>query len=128
MSTDGFGSSHLDVRIRMPGRDVSEDLLSFHLLAVPLFEAVHSGALLFILFSKVFDALCPAWKVKIIGSSTDGAPSMTGCNAGFMTQLANIVIGGKLYQVWGLAHQLDLIIKSGLHAISDTGEFAFVKV
>ena len=63
MSMDGFGISHLDVRIQMPGRDVANDLLSFHLLAVPLYEESHSGDLLFILFSKVFDALCPAWKV-----------------------------------------------------------------
>ena len=128
VSMDGFRSSHLDVHIRMPGRDVAKNLLSFHLLAVPLFEAVHSGASLFILFSKVFNALCLAWKVKSIGSSTDGAPSMMGCNIDFMTQLANVVISGKFYRVWGLAHQLDLIIKAGLHAIADTGEFAFVQV
>ena len=59
--------------------------------------------------------------MKIIGSSTDGVPSMTGCNVGFMTQLANVFIGGKFYRVWGLAHQLDLIIKDRLHAIADTG-------
>ena len=81
----------------MPRRDVADDLLSFYLLAVPISEAAHSGALLFILFSKVFDALCPAWKVKIIVSSTDGAPSMTGCNVGVTTQLAKVVIGSKLY-------------------------------
>ena len=51
VSTDGFGSSHLDVHILMPGCDVADDLLSFHLLAVPLFEAAHIGASLFILFS-----------------------------------------------------------------------------
>ena len=53
---------------------------------------------------------------------------MTGCNVGFATQLANVFIGGKFYRLWGLAHQLDLIIKAGLHAISDTGEFSFVQV
>ena len=66
--------------------------------------------------------------MKIIGLSTDSAPSMTGCNVGFTTQLASVVIGGKLYQVWGLAHQLDLIIKARMHAISDTGDFTFVQV
>ena len=112
----------------MPRRDVANNLLSFHLLAVPLFEAANSGASLFILLSKVFDVLCPAWKVKIISLSTDGAPSMTGCNIGFTTQLSNVVIGGKLYRVWGLAHQLNLTIKAGLHMISDTGEITFVQV
>ena len=112
----------------MPGHNVANNFLSFHLLTVPIFEAAHSGASLFFLFSKAFDALCLAWKVKIINSSTDGAPSMSGCNVGFTTHLTNIVIGGKFYRVWGLAHQLDLIIKAGLHAIADTGEFAFVQV
>ena len=88
----------------MTGRDVADDLLSFHLLAVPLFKAAHSGASLLILFLKVFDALCPARKLKIISLSNDGAPSMTGCNFGFTMQLANIAIGGKFYRVWGLAH------------------------
>ena len=128
VSTDGFGSSHLDVRIQRPGRDVADDIFSFYLLAVPLFKAAHSGASLFISFLKVFDALCPAWKAKIICSSTDSAKSMTGCNVGFTTQLANVVIGGKLYRVWGLAHQLDIIIKAGLHAIANTGEFALFQV
>ena len=80
------------------------------------------------LIIKVFDSLCLALKVEIIGLSTDGAPSMTGCNFGFMTQLANVVIGGKLYRVWGLAHQLDLIIMAGLHMISNTGEFMSIQV
>ena len=66
--------------------------------------------------------------MKIIGLSADGAPSMTGCNFGFMTQIANVVVGGKLYRVWGLAHQLDLIIKARLHVIANTGEFAFIQV
>ena len=35
VSTDGFGSSHLDLRIRIPGRDVANDLLSFHLMEAP---------------------------------------------------------------------------------------------
>ena len=53
---------------------------------------------------------------------------MTGCNVGFMTQLANVFIGRKFYRVWGLVHQLDIIIKAGLHVIADTGEFTFVQV
>ena len=105
----------------MPGRDVADDLLLFHILAVRLSEAAHSSDSVFMLLSKVFDALCTAWKVKIIISSTDGAPSIKGCNVGFVTQLANVVIGSKFYRVWGLAHQLNLVIKGRLQAISDTG-------
>ena len=63
----------------------------------PTFRGSKQRCLAIHLIIKVFDSLCLALKVKIIGLSTDGAPSMTGCNFGFMTQLANVVVGGKLY-------------------------------
>ena len=127
VATDDFGHSHLDVRVRFPGIDVGDDLLSFHLLAIPLFEESHSGESLFAFCSKVFDALCPTWKDKIIGSSTDGAPNMTGCNVGFTTRLANAAGNNRaFYRVWCLAHQLDLIIKASLHAIADATGFQFM--
>jgi len=93
-----------------------------------LFEESHSGESLFVLFAKVFDALCPSWKEKLIGSTTDGAPNMAGCNVGFTTQLANAIGGQAFYRVWCLAHQLDIIIKGALHAITDTGGFPFMSV
>ena len=124
VATDDFGHSHLDVRVRFPGINVEDDLLSFHLLAIPLFEESHSGESLYAFCSKVFDALCPTWKAKIIGSSTDGAPNMTGCNVGFTTRLANAAGTDRaFYRVWCLAHQLDLIIKASLHAIADVTGF-----
>jgi hypothetical protein len=128
VSIDDFGHSHLDVRVRFPGVETGDDLLSFHLLAIPLFEESHNGAsFLYAFFAKVFDALCPTWTEKIIGSSTDGAPNMTGCNVGFTTRLANIVGNHHtFYQVWCLAHQLDLIVKASLHAIADALGFPFM--
>lgn len=110
VSTNDFGNSYLDVRIRFPGLEVGDDLLLFHLLAIPLFEESHTGESLFNFFVKVFDALCPMWKDKLIGSSTDGAPNMTGYNVGFTSQLATAVSWPAFYRVWCLAHQLDLII------------------
>lgn len=67
VSTDDFGRSHVDDCIRMPGGDVIDDLLSLHLLAIPLFEETHGGASLFNVFPTVFGALCPTWKMNIIG-------------------------------------------------------------
>jgi hypothetical protein len=46
------------------------------LLAIPLFEESHSSKSLYAFCSKVLDALCPTWKERIIGLSTDGAPNM----------------------------------------------------
>ena len=68
VSTDDFGSSHLDVRVLFPGVDNGDDLISFHLLVIPLFGESHSHELLFNLFAKVLDVLCPQRKHKIIGS------------------------------------------------------------
>jgi hypothetical protein len=55
----------------------------------------------------------------LIGSSTDGAADMTGCNVGFKTMLANAVSSPVFYRVWCLAHQLDLVIKAAANAIHD---------
>jgi hypothetical protein len=78
------------------------------------------------MFVKVFDSLCPVWRDKLIGSSTDGAPNMTGCNVGFTTLLANAVSSPVFHRVWCLAHQLDLVIKSAPNAIHDVGGFPFI--
>ena len=88
----------------------------------------HSGAFLFKVLSNIFDTLCTAWKDNIICSSTNGVPDMVGLNIGFTEQRSNFSIGSKFYQFWGLAHQLGIIIKAGLHAISESGYFTFVKV
>jgi hypothetical protein len=132
VATDDFGHLvYLDVHVRFPGIDAGDNLLlSFHLLALPLFEETHSGQSLYSFFSKVFEALCSTWKERIIGSSTDGAPNMTGCNVGFTTRLAIAAgVDRGFYHVWCLAHQLDLTIKASLHAIADaTGhDFSFLQ-
>ena len=97
VSTDDFGSSHLDVRVRFPGIDNGDDLLSFQLLAITLFDESHSGKSLFNIFAKVLGVLCPQWKHKIIGSLTDGAPDITGCHSGFTTRLSNVALGNAFY-------------------------------
>ena len=97
VSTDDFGSSHLDVRVQFPGIDNGDDLLCFHLLVIPLFDESNSGESHFNIFMKIFYVLCHQWKHKIIGSSTDGAPNMTGCHSGFTTRLANVPLGQPFY-------------------------------
>jgi hypothetical protein len=74
-----------------PGVEVRDDVLSFYLLAIPLLNEQHTGESLCNKFVKVLDSLCPVWRDKLIGSSTDGAPNMTGCYVGFATLLANDV-------------------------------------
>ena len=110
VATDDFGHYDLDVRVRFPGIDAGDDLLSFHLLAIPLFEESHSGQSLYSFFSKVFEALCPTWKGRIIGSSLAIAAG----------------VDCVVYCVWCLAHQLDLTIKASPHAVANATAFPFM--
>ncbi len=81
--------SHLDVRIRFPpvvgfegGPAIKHE---FHLLAIPLLDLTSSGRVYADLLIKVLSALCPDWRMKLLGSSTDGAGNMTGHSSGFST-------------------------------------------
>lgn len=125
-STDDFNNSHLDTRVRLPPVAGSDELLSFHLLAIPLFNESHSGESLFDITSKLLGALCPAWRDKIIAASTDGAPNMTGCIQGFTTRLQNESSSAVFYRVWCLAHQLDLVAKQAVCDIADLGGVPFM--
>ena len=97
--SNDFGNSHLDVHIQFLGVEAVDDLLSFLLLAIPLFEELHTGESLYNFFAKVFNAMCPCWKGKTFGLSTDGAPNMTGANVGFTAQLTDAVINHMFYRV-----------------------------
>ncbi len=73
-STDSFGVSMLDLRIRIP---VNGDIHNFHMLVVPMFVE-HSGEEMFKLLSNSLSALDPDWKMKIVGITTNDAASMIG--------------------------------------------------
>jgi hypothetical protein len=94
-------------------------------MAIPLFEETHTGESLLNFVSRMLDALCSDWRLRLIGSSTDGAANMTGCNVGFTTWLAREV-NGKFYRVWRLAHELDIVIKLAMCYIFDRGHFPFM--
>lgn len=58
-STDEFGNDHLDARIRLPSVQIGKTLLSFHLLAILLFNESHSGQSLYEFMTRLLNALCP---------------------------------------------------------------------
>jgi hypothetical protein len=127
VSTDNSGSSHLDTRIRLAPVSVNcHDILSFHLLEIPLFQESHSGESLFDHMSKFLYAMCSNWCGKLIGSTSDGAPNMTGCVQEFSTRLQRAVSSSVFYRVWCLAHQLDPIVKAGSPGIADLAKFQFI--
>jgi hypothetical protein len=107
-STDSFGVSMLDLRIRIP---VNGDIHNFHMLVVPMF-AEHSEEM-FKLLSDSLSALDPDWKMKIVGITTDGVASMTRVPKGIVSRIQAVAAKG-LIRVWCAAHQLDLALKKAL--------------
>ncbi len=108
-STNSFGVSMLDLRIRIP---VNGDIHNFHMLAIPMF-AKHSGEEMFKLLSDSLSALDHDWKIKIVGITIDGAASMTGVRKGIVSRIQAVAAKGFI-RVWCGAHQLDLALKKAL--------------
>ncbi len=81
VSTDSFGVSMFDLRIRIP---VNGDIHNFHMLTVPMFVE-HSGKEMFKLLSDSLSTLDPDWKMKIVGISTDSVASMIGVRKGIVS-------------------------------------------
>jgi len=61
------------------------------------------------MFEKLFDAICPLWKDKLIGCSTDKVTNMTRRLSGVVTQIQN-VMKPNFMRVWCLLHQIDIIM------------------
>jgi hypothetical protein len=128
-STDRLGHAHLDIRIRLPSPRQGKPMLSFHLLAIPLFEETDSGQSLFNFVVRLLDVLCRDWRSRLVRSSTDGAPSLTGSIQGFSTRLASAVLEfGPLFRSWCLGHQLDIIVKGAIVDTQDRANFSFERV
>jgi hypothetical protein len=105
-STDLQQTSWVDVHIRYYQNSALENL---HMITFP-FAGRHTGLATFEMFEKLFDAVCPLWKDKLIGCSTDGATNMTGRLSGVMTQIQNVV-KPNFMRVWCLLHQIDIIMQ-----------------
>ncbi len=106
VSTDLQQTSWVDVRIRYYQNSALENL---HLITLP-FAGRHIGLAMFEMFEKLFDAVCPLWKDKLIGCSMDGATNMTGRLSGVVTRIQNVV-KPNFMRVWCLLHQIDIIMQ-----------------
>ncbi len=74
------------------------------------FAGQHIGLATFEMFEKMFDVVCPLWKDKLIGCSTDGAANMTRRLSGFVTRIQNVV-KPNFMRMWCLLHQIDIIMQ-----------------
>jgi hypothetical protein len=122
LANDGsthYGRSYFDNRIRIHHHG---DIFNVHMLAIPMFER-HTADNMYNLISRVLDIICPMWRSKILGIGSDGAPTMTGCIQGVVTQLEQQA-EHPIYRIWCGLHQLDLVMKGAYEELLDGG---FVK-
>ncbi len=105
-STDLQQTSWVDVRIQYYQNSALENL---HLITLP-FARQHIGLATFEMFEKLFDAVYPLWKDKLIGCSMDRATNMTGRLSRDVTRIQNVVKPNFMW-VWYLLHQMDIIMQ-----------------
>ena len=81
----------------------------------------HTANNMYNLVADVLNIVCPTWRSKILGVGSDGAPTMTGCVQGVVTQLEQEA-EHQIYRVWCGLHQLDLVMKGAYEELLE-GEF-----
>lgn len=101
------GTNYLDIRARFINKS---RLVNLHLLAIPLHDGKKAPALFFAA-TKMLNVLAPKWKDQLIGVSTDGEPTMTGCLTGVATQFARAT-NFPCVEVWCGLHQVDLVVQA----------------
>ena len=108
------GTAYLDLRMRC---FFADKLCNFHLLAIPMRER-HTGEYQYDLIVRTLDVLAPDWRHQLIGVSSDGASTMTGCIQGTVTRLGQEA-HGNIFRIWCGAHQLDLVVKKAFNKLCD---------
>ncbi|KAG7371412.1 hypothetical protein IV203_019982 [Nitzschia inconspicua] len=86
-----------------------------HILAIPMREH-HTGEYQYDLIVETMNVLAPDWRHQLIGITTVGASTMTGCIQGTCTRLSN-ECHGNIFRVWCGAHQLDLVVKKAFNQL-----------
>jgi hypothetical protein len=101
------GMYFLDVRVRFvrEGR-----MQNFHLLGVPQHEA-HTGKRMCNILAKLLDAVCPLWRLSLVGVSKDGEAKLTGRNRGLATLVEEETTARSLIRIWCGLQQLDLVLQ-----------------
>jgi len=112
------GKSYFDIRLRCYA---DGKIQNFHLMAIPMSNP-HTGTEMLRLFTLLMNCVCPDWRDKIVGVSTDGAANMTGWCSDVVSLLQDEV-RYPLTRIWCGAHQLDLIVRSAYTSMGD-----FVKI
>jgi len=88
-----------------------------HIMLIPFNES-HTGVNMFNKIVPVLDIICPAWRVKLIGISTDGARNNVGKFAGSVSLIAKECEYPPL-RYWCVLHQIDIVLKKSNNCLSN---------
>jgi hypothetical protein len=103
-------TSYFDVRARFVK---GTSLHYFHLFSLPLYGP-HTGDLMFSVFDKAMDEICPSWGTRFLITCSDGDRNLTGRVREIVTRIAVRVAeqeGTRLIRFWCGAQQLDLVVQ-----------------
>lgn len=106
--------SYLDVGLRF---SIKQTIHSFHLVAIPMRES-HTGDFIFGLLSDFLNVLCPKWKTKLIGISSDGSCNKSGKVSSIVSHLHKASDPG-CFRVSCGAHQIDSLIQKAFKQLCD---------
>jgi hypothetical protein len=92
---------------------IVHDFLLFRRLTMsPPDTTTSPGEVMFTMVDSFLSVLCPDWKIRLLGVTSDGARNMTGRVAGVVTRIDNAMNEAcQLTRIWCGAHQLDLVME-----------------
>lgn len=121
-STQIFGVAYFSIMVRIPPLKVGEDIRTLHVVAPPL-RGSHTGKAMFDITAKTLGALESDWCPKLMGSTSDGAANMLGCELGWQTRLeeASMESGEDVFYKFHCgAHRLNLVNGKSMEAVEET--------
>jgi hypothetical protein len=78
----------------------------------------HLALNIFNLIAKFMDVFYVKWRAELIGMSSNGENTMTGCHAGVVTCIV-VCAENEVLRIWCASHQIDIVVKVTAQGIND---------
>jgi hypothetical protein len=109
-------TSYLDIRVRYFD-ERSCSIVNLHACALPMFDR-HTGRVMFDMVAKFLGFICPDWRIRLLGATSDGARNMTGRVEGTLSYLESSLLRElSLIRMWCGGHQLDLVMEHVMNRV-----------
>lgn len=103
--------------------EIGGDICTLHIVAPPM-RGSHTGEAMFMMTEKTLGALDGDWAAKLMGSTSDGASNMLGCELGWQTRLEEASMESReetFFKFHCGAHRLNLVNGKAMAALTATG-------